>query len=183
MEASHHGSSWGHSVDERLWLVRDSLNADFSMQEKLPGLKSILDDYLDPHSDFGTDAQQETFHRRLLQVFRDSGADQTYEHWLEKLRPDEQKRVKDFVTGDSSKQVSQDFAFGPSLGVREHMKRLVESEPVIVEGLNSKRVARIDGWWSKLSCGLFVPFWERREDPDPIIVSDFKIVQLGFEIS
>lgn len=171
MEASGHKSSWSHSVDERLCIIRDSLVANPSMQERLPGLKSILDDYLNPHSDFGTDAQQESFHRRLLQIFRDSEVDQTYMHWLEKLRPDEQQRVKDFVAGDTSKEVGRNFEFGPSLGVREHMKRLVESKPVFVKGLSSKREAKVDSLLSKLSCGLFVPFRGKKEDPDSIIVS------------
>lgn len=167
------------SVQERLAIIRDGLDANPSLQEKLPGLKSILDEYLDPDNKFGTDTHRHGFHRRLLQVFRDSEVDDAYGHRLSELRPDEQDRIKRFVAGSPVEKAGKEFAFGPSLGVREHIEKLVTSKPVYVEGLNSKEDVEVTGLLSRLLSLL--PNWlphglissPRRspKNPDPVMVS------------
>lgn len=162
---------WNHCVDERIRIIADGLGKHDSLQDKLPGLKSLLDDYLDPSSNVGTDADREGFHRRLLQVFRDSRADFAYETCLKKFRPDEQKRVADFVDGRSVSDAGKNFTFGPSLGVREHLKLMHHAEggPVIVDGLSTVEDVERDTVFQRLLHGLLAPCDQRRGDS--IIVS------------
>lgn len=107
----------------------------------------LLDDYLDPSDAVGTDADPEGFHRRLLQVFRDSQADSAYGDWLKKLSPDEQKRIADFVNGNGLDSVSKGYKSVPSLGVREHVQLMLggEAGPVVVDGLNNRVHGQRDG--------------------------------------
>lgn len=148
--------SWDHCVDQRMSIIKDGLGEHQHLQEKLPGLKSLLEDYLAPDNDVGTDADQEGFHRRLLQVFRDSQADFTYEQWLQKFRPDEQKRIADFVEGRPAGEVGKDFRFGLSLGVREHNELMLQAEggPAVVDGLNVKSGVEHDTVFHRLLHGL-----------------------------
>ncbi|PSR85731.1 hypothetical protein BD289DRAFT_409085 [Coniella lustricola] len=131
--------AWTHSVDERVAVIATHLHASPAMQTKLPGLKDLLDDYLDPSSSIGTDEDQEGYHRRLLRVFRDSKDDFAYEQWLTKLQLDDQKRVEEFVDGGSVEKAGRGYKHGVSLGVREHIEELVRggAKPVVVEGLNN----------------------------------------------
>lgn len=141
-----------HCVDERISIISQGLSKNEALQQRLPGLKALLDDYLDPSQSIGTDSDPEGFQRRLLQVFRDSQADFTYEDWLRKLQLSEQKRVVEFVDGGAVGDVSKGFTFGPSLGVREHFEMMAKTEggPVVVEGLNDKKASV----FRKLLCGL-----------------------------
>lgn len=167
MPASH---TWEHDVDSRISIIADGLSRHGSLQQSLPGLKGLLDDYLDPKQTIGTDADQQGFHRRLLQVFRDSPTDSTYENWLQKLQPDEQKRVADFVGGSSAKEVCGGFKCEQSLGVREHTELLHKVSPVIVNGLSNDEEEDSHGSiFRQLVCCLdLVP---GRHKHDSVIVS------------
>lgn len=166
--------SKNHTVDERIRFLADALEKHHILQHKLPGLKTLLDDYLDPGNDIGTDANREGFHRRLLRVFRDSKVDSTYEDWLKKFRPDEQKCVADFVDGRSVSDAGKNFTFGSSLGVREHIELMHQAEggPVVVDGLNaSEAVGPTDTVWKRLLRDLAAPLEYRKGDS--IIVSTY----------
>lgn len=174
----HH--TWEHNVDERIELIIKGLRSHHTVQEHLPGLKQLLDDYLDPRQAVGTDDDQQGFHRRLLQVFRDSRADFTYEDWLKKLKEDEQRRVEDFVDGKNCQDVCKNFKFDRSLGVREELEFMAKTSPVIVNGLSNDDDEDEDGdgdgdgaerpsIFRKLSCGFDVLF--ERSKRDSVVVS------------
>lgn len=172
MAAPHR--AWNHSVDERIKIIAKGLEKHDNLQDKLPGLKELLGDYLDPQNVVGTDADQECFHRRLLQVFRDSQADFTYDDWLKTLSADEQKRVVDFVDGQAVDDVCKGFDFGPSIGVREHVDLMLKAEagPVFVDGLNTKEDAEHHGHFHKFLRGLVESFESRRGDSIVVGASD-----------
>lgn len=73
----HNQISWQQSVDERLGLIKDTLGKDADLNSELPGLQSLLADYLD--DDKNVDNVQ--FFRRSLRIFRDS-PDQAYDQLL-----------------------------------------------------------------------------------------------------
>lgn len=132
--------AWTHKTDDRIGLIADGLRQHEHLQNKLPGLKSLLEDYLDTDNATGTDDDQEGFHRRLLQVFRDSDADFAYNDWLAKLAPEEKQRVSKFVDGRSLDKAGDGYVPGPSIGVREHVELMLSggTGPVVVEGLNDR---------------------------------------------
>jgi hypothetical protein len=139
---SRHDSAWHLSVDERYALIAKALATNHELREKLPGLKSLLDDYLDRNVDITT----EDFYRRVLQTFRDSTADYTYQDQLASFLPEERTKISRFVDGKSLTDVCHGFCadMGPSLGVREHLNVMAESDivhvsstgPVYVKGLS-----------------------------------------------
>lgn len=160
--------TWKQDVDSRISIIADGLGSHDNLRKSLPGLKRLLDDYLDPKQAVGTDADQQSFHRRLLQVFRDSQADFTYEDWLQKLQPDERDRVVKFVDGKPAEDVCKEFRFGPSFGVRENIERLHKGAPVIVNGLNGDEDEDDGSIFRKLTCGLdLFASWQKH----PIVVS------------
>lgn len=133
-----------------------------------------MDDYLDPSSTIGTDEDKQGFHRRLLQVFRDSQDDFAYEEWLAKLQPDEQKRIQGFVDGDSAERAGREYMHGLSLGVREHIEELVKrgAKPVVVKGLNDKRVQDSDrkkGLLREVVDDLIEPFMHHHHEYSSIV--------------
>lgn len=139
-EMAQNNRAWTHKIDDRIGLIADGLRQHEHLQNKLPGLKPLLEDYLDTNNAIGTDDDQEGFHRRLLQVFRDSEADSAYEHWLAKLAPQEKERVSKFVDGHSLDKAGDGYTPGPSIGVREHVELMLKAGtgPVVVEGLNDR---------------------------------------------
>ncbi|KAJ4390706.1 hypothetical protein N0V93_004304 [Gnomoniopsis smithogilvyi] len=139
--------AWTKSVDDRIRFIAEGLHNHEHLQEKLPGLESLLDDYLDPQNAVGTAEDQEGFHRRLLQVFRDSEADSAYDDWLAKLTPDEQKRVAEFVEGHDCCEAGCGYTPGPSIGVREHVELMLSdgSGPIVLDGLNGRKHDTTDG--------------------------------------
>jgi hypothetical protein len=83
--------SWEAPVDTRIQLIAGRLASDSNQEfkaKRVPGLKSLLDDYIAPD----VDVDGVVFHRRLLQVFKQS-EDQTYEYILEQHTPDKQRRI------------------------------------------------------------------------------------------
>jgi hypothetical protein len=115
-------SVWDRTTEERLRLIAQGLADNDEIHWKLPGLRTLLTDYVDPRVDI-TSAD---FHRRLLRVFRDSDYDSAYQDNLEKLSPDEKERIERFVAEDKSlDDVSRDFDMCMSLGVREHLQHLI----------------------------------------------------------
>lgn len=126
------------SVDERIALIVQELdkNDNLSAQE-LPGLQSLLADYLAPE----VDVDKHDFIRRLLNVFK-TAPDQTYQGLLSKHTADEQRRIESFVQGSSADKVADGFVMVPSLGCREELTHLsaaprahISSHGYRVEGL------------------------------------------------
>lgn len=167
MSDSH---AWKHNVDSRISIIADGLGSHAALQTSLSGLKGLLDDHLDPEEAVGTDADQQGFHRRLLQVFKASPADSAYEDWLQKLHPDEQKRVADFVGEKSAQDVCKGFKYEQSLGVREHTELMHKISPVIVNGLsNDAEEDAYEGIFRKLAHGL--DSFPGRHKHDSVILS------------
>jgi len=146
--------SWDAPVDTRIQRIAEGLgseeNHEFSTK-RVPGLKSLLDDYIAPN----VDVDDVIFHRRLLQVFKQS-EDQTYEHIRDQHTPDEQRRIEAFVAGEKLEDISKGFTMGPSLGCREELKKMYSSESVVhisgagltaIKGLSNDDLKKTDGHW------------------------------------
>ncbi|KAK3380931.1 hypothetical protein B0H63DRAFT_415656 [Podospora didyma] len=117
-----HSACWDHTVDERIGLIANGLSSDEEIRKKLPGLRTLLNEYLSPD----VTVEPPDFHRRLLGVFRKSDYDFAYQKCLEKLTDDERERVEKFVAEDKPLQdVSRDFDMCISIGVREHLQHLL----------------------------------------------------------
>ncbi|KAK4642338.1 hypothetical protein QC761_0083510 [Podospora bellae-mahoneyi] len=118
----HPGSScWDHNVDERIGLIADGLSHNDDIRKKLPGLRTLLNDYLSPD----VTVESTDFHKRLLRVFRESEHDFAYQQCLDRLTSDERDRVEKFVADDKSlEDVSDGFDMCVSLGVRDHLQHL-----------------------------------------------------------
>ena len=67
----------------------------------------------------------------MLQVFKDSETDDTYQNLLAKHTADERHRIEKFVDGEDPKQISDGFVMGPSLGCREELEKLREAETIV----------------------------------------------------
>jgi hypothetical protein len=146
--------SWEAPVDTRIQLIAQRLASDSNQEfsaKRVPGLKSLLDDYIAPD----VNVDDVVFHRRLLQVFKQS-EDQTYEHILEQHTPDEQRRIEAFVAGENLEEISKDFTMGPSLGCREELKKMYSCESVVhissagptaIKGLSNEDLKETDGHW------------------------------------
>ena len=141
------------SVDERIKIIAErlaDLDSDFN-KKRFPGLKSLLDDYINPN----VDINDIKFHRGLLQVFKNS-EDQTYEKLLAQHTSGERSRVEKFVAGGELKDVGKGFVMGPSLGCRDEIARMHKADsvfhlsatgPVHVHGLSTDELKHTDGHW------------------------------------
>lgn len=128
--------AWDHSVDARIQTIAEKLgladNESFR-KDQVPGLKNLLDDYI-ADTDKPDDSKQVSyidFHRRLLKVFKDSHQDNTYQDLLQKYTEDERKRLDDFVEGADPKDVSAGFEMGPSLGCREELEKMHNTDSIV----------------------------------------------------
>ncbi|KAK0733126.1 hypothetical protein B0T26DRAFT_745211 [Lasiosphaeria miniovina] len=126
---------WDHTVDQRIGLIADGLSSNDDIRKKLPGLRTLLNQYLSPE----VTVEAPDFQKRLLRVFRDSEYDFAYQECLEKLTEDEKERVEKFVGDDKPlKEVSHDFDMCLSIGVREHLQHLVGTDCVQVSSAGVK---------------------------------------------
>ncbi|KAJ6509053.1 hypothetical protein C8R45DRAFT_463892 [Mycena sanguinolenta] len=132
-------SAVSENVDQRLQTIVDGLEKQIEMQNQLPGLQSLLIDYLDAERD----VTPEDFHRRLLEVFHQS-PDMTYEKRLGELQPDQRERIEKFVAGESIEDVSKEFKLGPSLGVpEEYLNLLATSDAIHISSVESPEFSGI----------------------------------------
>ena len=160
-------SAWDAPVDERIKIIRDKLS-EVEFAKEVPGLEDVLDDYLNPD----TDTTKVIFHRGLLQVFKRSQTDRTYEDLLDKYSDDEKSRLERFVNGDDPADVCKDFEMGPSLGAREEMELLHRAEkvkvsaagPVHVDGLSSNELKKRDSKFHKFVHALADFFHGHKEE-------------------
>ncbi|KAM0317621.1 hypothetical protein ACHAPQ_010947 [Fusarium lateritium] len=120
--------AWDHQVNDRVNHIVEKLdeNPDFA-QKEVPGLKDLLSDYASEDVTVsGVD-----FHRRLLQVLKDSETDGTYSWMLKQYTPEEQKQIEDFVAGGKPEDIGQSYTLGPSLGCREELAKLEQADSVV----------------------------------------------------
>lgn len=120
--------SWDYQVNDRVNHIVEKLeeNPDFA-QKEVPGLKGLLSDYASEDVTVsGVD-----FHRRLLQVFKDSETDGTYSWMLKQYTAEEQKQIEDFVAGGKPEDIGQDYTLGPSIGCREELAKLEQADSVV----------------------------------------------------
>lgn len=136
--------------------------------------------YLNPGEAIGTDDDQEGFHRRLLQVFRDSQADFAYEDWLTKHTLEDQKRIADFVDGHGLETACGGYKPGPSIGVREHVDLMLNagSGPVVVDGLNGRGHSKREGPSLKTIVGDLVDVFTH-QGRESIVVSGSSLNRLS----
>ena len=169
--------SWEAPVDTRIRRIAESLaseeNHEFSTK-RVPGLKSLLDDYIAPD----IDVDYVAFHRRLLQVFKQS-EDQTYEHIRDQHTPDEQRRIEAFVAGGKPEEISKDFTAGPSLGCREELKKMYSCESVVhissagptaIKGLSNDDLKKTDGHWFHRAVQKLAEFFHLDDDKHAVTV-------------
>ncbi|KAL8398453.1 hypothetical protein RB596_005832 [Gaeumannomyces avenae] len=123
------------SVDQRIQIIVQALAKHHKVKKELPGLQSLLQDYL-AHS---IDVTPETFHRRLLSVFKAS-PDVTFEECLGQLLPDQQARIQQFIDGSPLGEIARGFQTGSSLGVKEHVALMTASDAVHVSSVSPMRV-------------------------------------------
>ncbi|KAF2093916.1 hypothetical protein NA57DRAFT_61132 [Rhizodiscina lignyota] len=120
--------SWDLQVDDRISLIANKLGEDTEFSRKeVPGLKPLLDDYINPD----VEVDSVDWRRRMLQVFKDSETDNTYQDLLAKHSPDEQQRIERFVAGEDPAKVSDGFVMGPSMGFREELAKLHEAPSIV----------------------------------------------------
>jgi hypothetical protein len=120
--------AWDHQVNDRVNHIVEKLdeNPEFA-QKEVPGLKDLLSDYASEDVTVsGVD-----FHRRLLQVFKDSETDGTYSWMLKQYTPEEQKQIEEFVAGGRPEDIGQTYTLGPSLGCREELAKLEQADSVV----------------------------------------------------
>ena len=154
---SQRPSAWVVPVDDRIKLISERLDHN-TFAADVPGLKNLLDDYLDPK----IPVEKVDFHRGLLKVFKQSQADNTYQDLLAQHTEEEQERLERFVEGESPQIVCDGFCPGPSLGFREEVQKLHSAElvkvsaagPVHVDGLSGDELEEKDGLFHKLVHGL-----------------------------
>src|ERR1700733_13004562 len=93
--------SWEAPVGTRIQIIAERLASDSNQEFRakwVPGLKSLLDDYIEPDVDVG----EVVFHSRL-QGFKQS-EDQTYEHILAQHTLEEQRRIEAFVAREKTEE-------------------------------------------------------------------------------
>ena len=118
--------SWDHQVDDRIKEISQRLDGHDTFNNKdAPGLKNLLDKYL-----AADELEPQVFVRDFLKVFKDSETDGAYSQILKQHTPAEQKQVEAFVHGRPLEEVPDDFAMGPSLGVRQELKRLDQADEI-----------------------------------------------------
>lgn len=112
-----------HDVDSRIALLAEALEKEPEFADKdVPGLAKLLKDYLDPDVDVnGWDSGRIDFNRRLLQVFKDSPVDNTYQDLRERYTDEEKSRLDKFIAGETAEKCSHGFRKGPSLGTRKQI--------------------------------------------------------------
>ena len=169
--------SWEAPVDTRIQIIAERLASDSNQEfraKRVPGLKSLLDDYIAPD----VDVDNVVFHRRLLQVFKQS-EDQTYEHILAQHPPDEQRRIEAFVAGEKPEEVSKDFTMGPSLGCRQLLEKLHSCESVVhvsaagptaIRGLSDDDLKKTDGHWFHRAVQKLAEFFHLDDDKHAVTV-------------
>jgi hypothetical protein len=169
--------SWEAPVDARIQLIAERLASDSNQEfraKRVPGLKSLLDDYIAPD----VDVDDVVFHRRLLQVFKQS-EDQTYEHILEQHTPDEQRRIEAFVAGEKPEEISKDFAMRPSLGCREELEKMHSCESVVhissagptaIKGLSIGDLKETHGHWFHRAVQRLAEFFHGHDDKHAVTV-------------
>ena len=166
-------SAWDARVDDRIAIIRDRLG-EIGFAKEVPGLKDVLDDYLNPD----IDTTRVDFHRGLLKVFKDSETDYTYSTLLNKYSDDEKSRLQRFVDGGDPSEISKGFVMGPSLGAREEMDIMHGAErvaisaagPVHVDGLSSDELREKDSHFHKFVHAL-AEFFHIHEHKEPLTVS------------
>jgi len=169
------GTAWDSNVDERIRLIANALAANDDVRTKLPGLKGLLDDYLDDH----VEVHQQDFHRRLLQVFRDSKVDNTYQDLLGQFSAEEQSRISKFVGGEDAERVCCGFQLGLSKGVKEHIETMLSAEavhissagPIHVNGLSMGELEEKDGPLHRFVHAIAELFVDTTTDKDTVLVS------------
>jgi hypothetical protein len=169
--------SWEAPVDTRIRLIAEKLASDTNQkfrQKRVPGLKTLLDDYIAPD----VDVDDVIFHRRLLQVFKQS-EDQTYEHILGQHTPDEQRRIEAFVAGEDPEEISKGFVMGPSLGCRQELEKMLSSQSVVhissagptaIKGLSNDDLKKKDGHWFHRAMQKLAEFFHHDDDKHTITV-------------
>ncbi|KAL9608906.1 MAG: hypothetical protein Q9167_006287 [Letrouitia subvulpina] len=179
-------SAWDAPVDERIKIIRDRLSeADFA--QEVPGLKEVLDDYLNEN----TVTTRVIFHRGLLQTFKKSQTDFTYEDLLDKYSDDEKSRLEKFVDGEDPADISKGFVMGPSLGAREEMDLLHRAErvdvsaagPVHVDGLSSDELKKRDSLLHKFVHSLADFFHIHKEKAAVTVYKDAQFQNWGLNIT
>ncbi|KAI0011317.1 hypothetical protein F4779DRAFT_238289 [Xylariaceae sp. FL0662B] len=162
--ASRTGTSWENDTNDLIRLITKALNENPDVSAHFPGLKSLLDDYLDDN----IDVDKFNFHRRMLRVFRESSTDNTYQDLLTEMTDDEKDRVERFVDGDESiDDCCHGFNLNFSLGVREHIKTMLQTDsvtvsaagPVHVAGLSSDELKKKDSIFHRFINGLWELFY------------------------
>lgn len=120
--------AWDHQVDDRVNHIVEKLdqNPEFA-EKKAPGLKELLSDFASPD----VQVSGVEFHRRLLQVFKDSETDGTYSKTLSQYTPEEQEQIRKFAEGADPKELGQNFTLGPSLGCREELSKLQQADSIV----------------------------------------------------
>src|SRR5690554_6090315 len=94
-------NAWTRTSDDLLRQLSDALPPG-PLDYALPGLKALLDDYLDGELDPGG----VEFHRRILRTFRDAPHDDTYQVLLAQYDESNRERIERFVDlGESVEQV------------------------------------------------------------------------------
>ena len=175
--------AWDHSVDSRLKTIADVLGQDDKQdfrKTQVPGLKSLLDDYISD-IDKSNDQKQVDyvdFHRRLLKVFKDS-KDDTYQSLLQRYTNDESRRLDDFVEGADPQDVSAGFEMGPSLGCREEIDKLHHAETVVrisaggivnIKGLSDGEPPTPGGSWFHQQVHKLKDFFHPHHDEESVLV-------------
>lgn len=139
MAAEH--PAWGLQVDDRIKVIAEKLDQEdlqhFS-NEHVPGLKDLLQDYLNPN----TETTNIDFHRGLLRTFKDSKKDNTYQDLLQQYTKDERDRLEIFVKGAKPAEAGKGFEMGPSLGCRQELEKMHEAKVVTV---SKAKIEHVDG--------------------------------------
>ena len=130
--------------------MRSLSNDDEFSQKQVPGLKSLLNDYINP----GVEVNSVDWRRRMLQVFKDSETDNTYQDFLAKHTPQEQSLIERFVDGQDPEKISDGFVMGPSMGCREELEKLRNADSIVHVSASEithikgdSLVATVDGWF------------------------------------
>ncbi|KAL2128519.1 hypothetical protein VTI74DRAFT_9079 [Chaetomium olivicolor] len=127
--ASTRSCCCNQTAEQRLGLIAKGLEDNEEFSKKIPGLRDLLKEYIDPKLHITS----VDFHRRLLHVFRDSDYDFSYQEDLKTLFPDEKDRIENFVAKDQPLgDVSRGFDMCISLGVRGHLQHLVGVDAALV---------------------------------------------------
>lgn len=137
MASSTSREAWEHNTDELIGKLVQTLDSNEKYRENLPGLRDLLQDYLDDEFEL-SDIE---FHRRMLRVFRDAPRDDTYQELLEEMDEEEKSRVEDFVAmGKDPDDSGKGYETKYSLGVREHLKSMMQRDAVVVSSSGPEHI-------------------------------------------